>query len=151
MNAGPQKAQPLEILVLPKDPSVIFGASFPSHARDRKGPEAGKALIFVFIGSNRSNLACRWTCSQVRKLSINISYRSTSVHRDTQHKYSSVPEHASPQHFLRLARKDTKPGGIANHVRDSHFKLLSPHLVLQLVVTLMLHHLAWSPVRTTGL
>lgn len=69
-------------------------------------------------------LACRWTCTQVIELSINISYRSGLFHRDTQHEYSSVPQHASPQHFRSLAKrkhKNTPTLGHRPHICDSHF------------------------------
>lgn len=69
-------------------------------------------------------LACRWTCTQVIELSINISYRSGLFHRDTQHEYSSVPQHASPQHFRSLAKhkhKNTQTLGHRPHICDSHF------------------------------
>lgn len=137
---------------------VIFRGFFIScHAADATEPEADKvrarasSLLSVFIGGNKSNLACRWTHIQVRELSINISYRSRSFHRDTQHEYSSVPQHASPQHCLsvslslsRVNIKTPQPGGVASHVCDSYFTvsskisffIISSYLVHKLMVTL---------------
>lgn len=121
---------------------LFWGLSLSNHVVEQKGPEAWKVKTDSKAQNTSSPLmvvislilARRWTCIQVRELSISISYRSRSFHRDTQHEYSSVPQHASPQHFLSLAHisiktpKHPQPQGVS-HVCDSHFTGSSKCLV----------------------
>lgn len=88
------------------------GASCSNH----EGSQAGKVKTKSRATQSSSPLmavislilACRWTRAQVRELSIIISYRRGWFHRDTQHEYSSVPQHATPQHFQSHKKKTQK-------------------------------------------
>lgn len=96
--------------------------------QQQKSTESNSPLLVMAVIS--LILACRWTCTQVRELSINISYRRRPFHRDTQHEYSSVPQHASPRQSLSLtcanseAEKQPQPGALSatplTHISPTH-------------------------------
>lgn len=119
--------------------------------QQQKSTESNSPLLVMAVIS--LILACRWTCTQVRELSINISYRRRPFHRDTQHEYSSVPQHASPQQSLSLtcanskAEKQPQPGALSatplTHTRLNALTLgLLNGLLCVSLVTLLLY--SWS-------
>lgn len=104
--------------LLPNERSVSFlSVSKSKKSQEHKRTESNSPLLVMAVIS--LILACRWTCTQVRELSINISYRRRPFHWDTQHEYSSVPQHASPQQSLSLtcvnskAEKQPQPGALS--------------------------------------
>lgn len=84
--------------------------------QQQKSTESNSPLLVMAVIS--LILACRWTCTQVRELSINISYRRRPFHRDTQHEYSSVPQHAS------LSRSHAQTPKQKNNLSPGHYQ---PH------------------------